>query len=502
MSSTCNGMPPARVDKAEQCLLACLFKQPDLMARARSLLSPEEFAVAFNKDVFVAQLALFDECGTFSLDGVAARLQAKGQWFDRAAVLLAEMWESVATGGEFNVHLQEVRWAAQCRELVYAATETIQNISNPNASYKDLAEEARARFTALEREALREGAGGMVRSLRERIIWAADLMAKEFPPQQFLVEDILTDVGLSVLGGRFKSGKSWWALQLARCVSTGESFLGRRALQGPVVYMALEDGERRIRLRMAESGQRWPADAKVAFLASLPPGKGGWLETVAALADGTVLGVKPRLIIVDTLTRARNGRGDENSSTDMAGPLYAASDLAREHGLHILVTHHHGKGDRRGAGDDLRGSSAIGAAADTILGLYRAKENEPAELEVEGRDVEGRKIPLVFGRDAERPYTWQAVSVEPGAAINQNERKKMTADDEAFNAVRALVKSTRGGWVDADAVAQHMKKSRQKVKPRLDALVAGGALVMQPAPVGNKAPTLYAPAPTDEEVFS
>jgi replicative DNA helicase len=496
-----NGLPPARVDKAEQCLLSCLFKDPSLIERAREVIRPDTFGVAFHRDVYAAQQALYEECGTFTPDGVAARLQSADQWFDRAGVLLWDLCDMTATGGEFYIYFEEVRWAAECRALVYASTETITSISNPNASYRDLAEEARRRFAALEADAVGRAGGGATAFLRERVIWAADLMAKEFPPQQFLVEDILTDVGLSVLGGRFKSGKSWWALQLARCVSTGEPFLGRRVLQGPVAYLALEDGERRIRLRMAESGQRWPQDAQVAFLASLPPGKGGWLETVAALADGTVLGVKPRLIIVDTLTRARNGRGDENSSTDMAGPLYAAGDLAREHGLHILVTHHHGKGDRRGAGDDLRGSSAIGAAADTILGLYRAKENEPAELEVEGRDVEGRKIPLVFGRDAERPYTWQPATVEPGAAVNQNERKKMTADDEAFNAVRALVKSTRGGWVDADAVAHHMKKSRQKVKPRLDALVAGGALVMQPAPEGTQAPALYAPAPTDEEVF-
>lgn len=63
--------------------------------------------------------------------------------------------------------------------------------------------------------------------------------------------------GLTVLAGRPKLGKSWLALDLAIAVATGGAALGSTKVgQGDVLYLALEDNERRLCRRGCSSSCR------------------------------------------------------------------------------------------------------------------------------------------------------------------------------------------------------------------------------------------------------
>ena len=72
------------------------------------------------------------------------------------------------------------------------------------------------------------------------IITSDELLRKELPPPEWVLQDMLP-VGLALLAGAPKVGKSWFALDLARqIVDTGHDCL----------YLSLEDNERRLKSRL------------------------------------------------------------------------------------------------------------------------------------------------------------------------------------------------------------------------------------------------------------
>lgn len=83
---------------------------------------------------------------------------------------------------------------------------------------------------------------------------ARDLIAHPPPKPIEIVEDLLL-AGLTLLASAPKVGKSWLAYQFAVAVATGGEVLGKRASQGDVLYLALEDGEYRAHTR----GRQHPA---------------------------------------------------------------------------------------------------------------------------------------------------------------------------------------------------------------------------------------------------
>ena len=67
--------------------------------------------------------------------------------------------------------------------------------------------------------------------------------------KDFIVDGLFTP-GLNLFAGPKKHGKSMFSLNLALCISGGMDFWGRKTEHGEVLYMCLEDTEKRIRDRM------------------------------------------------------------------------------------------------------------------------------------------------------------------------------------------------------------------------------------------------------------
>jgi len=65
---------------------------------------------------------------------------------------------------------------------------------------------------------------------------------------EWLVDDMLTCGDKSIIGGPSQSGKSFLAIEIARCIAMGEPFLGHPVRQGLVIYQAGE-GARGIKNR-------------------------------------------------------------------------------------------------------------------------------------------------------------------------------------------------------------------------------------------------------------
>ena len=82
------------------------------------------------------------------------------------------------------------------------------------------------------------------------IITAAELHRREFEPLKWVVPGYVPE-GFTLLSGRPKIGKSWLNLDIALGVARGSTCLGGiQCEKGEVLYLALEDNQRRLKSRI------------------------------------------------------------------------------------------------------------------------------------------------------------------------------------------------------------------------------------------------------------
>lgn len=230
----------------------------------------------------------------------------------------------------------------------------------------------------------------------------ADLLKQQFDPLSFLVDGILARGHLAMLGGRPKSGKSWLALQLAQAVDTGAPFLGRTTQQGRVLYVALEDGERRVHQRC--NLLRWqPQDAAVLFNIARFDGDGGPGPGVAQIAQ---LATTYQLVIIDTLIATLSGRANENDNTTMGAIVNELARIAHDADSAILLIHHTSKGAAENVFDLLRGASALRGGYDVGMMLERKQNEREALLHLESRDVDCASLTI---RQSDNGAGWETL---------------------------------------------------------------------------------------------
>lgn len=88
---------------------------------------------------------------------------------------------------------------------------------------------------------------------------------KRFVPGQFevaeyLIKDILPSHGVVVLGGQYRSGKTFLAMDIGMHLIHGEKFLGRKTKLGAILWIAAEGaGIVEQRLEAARLVQGWLA---------------------------------------------------------------------------------------------------------------------------------------------------------------------------------------------------------------------------------------------------
>jgi hypothetical protein len=201
--------------------------------------------------------------------------------------------------------------------------------------------------------------------------WGNVTWDKEIPDMEWIVDGLIP-AGMTILAGRPKSGKSYLALQLAFAVASGSSFLGKDAKQGKVLYIALEDSERRMQDRMKQVGNQEAAQNilfryQLPYLNAIP----GGIEVLKAEVEKHDF----RLIIIDTLPRAYSGTDwqDQDEATNGLGPL---QQWALTNNIGLILLGHHKKArvtsgnQLEGVVVDILGSTALAAVPDTLMGLY------------------------------------------------------------------------------------------------------------------------------------
>lgn len=185
----------------------------------------------------------------------------------------------------------------------------------------------------------------------------------------YVVKGIIPASSLCSIYGASGSYKSFLAGSWACHVSTGRQWGGRRVAHGAVLYVVGEGGigvPRRVKAWEVVHGEQ----VKNLYLVNRPIFPAVPLDVdemvIAARQVERETGKPVRMIILDTLARCFGGN-DENDSRDMGAFIRGCDELKRRTGATVLVVHHSGKDETKGA----RGSSAFRASLDAEYRIRR-----------------------------------------------------------------------------------------------------------------------------------
>jgi hypothetical protein len=213
---------------------------------------------------------------------------------------------------------------------------------------------------------------------------AAWLMRQEFPPIKYAVPGVVPE-GLTVLAASPKAGKSWLVLGLGLELACGGYAFGALHVgrARPVLYLALEDGQRRLQDRIRRLEPR-EVSHRLEFATAIPDGK--VIEIIRGFMQ-RYDGLDP-VVILDTLGKVMPPAGAQSQYGHDYQTLSALKRTCDEvPGSSLIVGHHTRKMDAGDFLDAVSGTQGIAGAADTVLVLKRDRHGNAATLQVTSRDA-------------------------------------------------------------------------------------------------------------------
>lgn len=262
---------------------------------------------------------------------------------------------------------------------------------------------------------------------------------QQFPPLHYPVPGVIPE-GMTLLVGAPKIGKSWLVLGLLLGVASGGAALGGIRLGEPrrVLYLALEDGDRRMQDRCRQLLEGDPIPPLYTYLTQVPPGR--ILDTIEAALDRYP---DTAMVVIDTLGKVMPQAMPQETTYQrdyrVAGKLKAIAD--DKPGLALVVIHH----DRKAGADDfverVSGSNGLAGAADTIVVLSRERQSADGLLQITGRDISEGEYALTVTGGA-----WALDGGDLDAAAKRAQERQATAGlgDRSVEVLQAINEHPEG----------------------------------------------------------
>lgn len=306
----------------------------------------------------------------------------------------------------------------------------------------------------------------------------ADLLGLVLPPLQWRIDGLLPE-GLGIIAAPPKTGKSVLAYQMAvELAAGGTEMLGCAVHPAPVLYYALEDGQRRSQSRVLSMLRDRDPEMlrRNLFLRWDAPRLGGDLE---AEMHGWLQDHPGGLVIIDVLAKVRPLASSVKSKNAYDEDYDALTGVHRvtklNPGSTILVVTH----DRKAGSEDwmtrVTGTRGVTGAADFVMFINRTRGEGGGTLALAGRDVEDDSINMRFDVAGwtkadmqftvssisdirERIYTWlvnngpafQAAIFDGLSAQYPNVTKDIIDHRIADMGRDGHITRTPGGWIAAE----------------------------------------------------
>jgi hypothetical protein len=218
---------------------------------------------------------------------------------------------------------------------------------------------------------------------KSAIISAAQLKDAEYKNTEFIIRDMLP-VGLTLLIGAPKMGKSWLTLLMSECITMGFPLFGYQVHKTPVLYYTLEDSVRRCKFRLTKIGSVWSPYLYFCEEA----------RSTIDIMNG-IRSTKARVIFIDTFM-AFSDIEDNNSYSETTRKVRELKQIADTMDVAVVIVHHKKKDSKNGKDwmEEGIGSQGLVGAADCVISLQRERGKEEAVLLVSGRDIGDKHIDI------------------------------------------------------------------------------------------------------------
>jgi hypothetical protein len=292
---------------------------------------------------------------------------------------------------------------------------------------------------------------------------AETLLGLTFAPLQYVIPGYVVE-GLTVLGGKPKLGKSWWAYDASIAVATGGWAMGAiECEQGDVLYLALEDNQRRVQSRLltlCPTRKLLGQDLGRLTIRTVAPRIDNGL--FAELDKWRLSCERPRLVVVDVYMKVRPPRkkGEDAYAADYEA-VTPLQRYASEHRLAVVLVTHTRKMEAEDPLEAISGTNGVTGAADAVLVLSR--DAKGTTLYGRGRDIEEIETAMKF--DGGR---WSVLGSADDVRKSDERRKIVTAlrehGEEAGPKTIADLTGMKGNNVRA--LLRKMVKDGEIVQPR------------------------------------
>jgi hypothetical protein len=269
--------------------------------------------------------------------------------------------------------------------------------------------------------------------LLDGIFNAKWLGAQTFPDIEFTVEDLITE-GSNILMAAPKAGKSFLAAGLALAVAQGGIALGSIPVkQRRVLYLALEDGKRRLqkRLRQLNRGVDLPEALELKLMVD-PKDATDLIQAYLGRHQRDRGDEPPPLIIIDTFGKVKRNKpaGAEPYLHDYRSAAALKTAIESMPGASLLLIHHDRKAEAADYVDAVSGTHGVAGAMDTVLVLARERGSDGAVLKVTGRDIPEAEYALTADRSNGAVH-WTIVGADLDAAKDEADRQRRDRATEA-----------------------------------------------------------------------
>jgi AAA domain len=303
--------------------------------------------------------------------------------------------------------------------------------------------------------------GEALGSWRDGLITAKDLQTKVFAPVRIILPGLIPE-GVTILAGKPKIGKSWLLLDVCMAVAGDRFVLGEtKPVQGDVLYLALEDNQRRLKKRtdkIMQGAATWPESLDI-HTEWRRVDQGGlddikeWCEAHPAR----------RLICIDTLAKIRPiaSKNEQAYGFDYRA-IEGLQKLAGQYQIGIVLSHHLRKASSENdVFDDVSGTLGLTGAADAIVILKRY--SGMVKVHVRGRDIEESEFAAEFNKDTCR---WRLVGEADEVFRSQQRQAIATVLKEAKRpmSVPEIMAATERPDRNAIAILLHKMEKTGEVK--------------------------------------
>lgn len=416
--------PGSKTDVGEYVALGgTLFEMPEAVARIvpekkkgtvigleRDPLKDQPRNIQWARDLLISyvnegRVSVEGNGGNNTAFQVAASVLDKAISPALAFELLDEMW---------NPHCSPPWEDWELERIVSNAAKYGEDTEGGSKGFEDN-KRAFASFVGYDAGTTSEGAG---KKRRLKVQWI-DEFAADVEDPVWLLPGVLPARGTAMLYGASGSYKSFVALDWASCLAHGHPGQWEAPMEAnDVLYFAGEApiGTAKYRRPAWVSWRGISSPHRLAIYPRVPhlSDAEGWTDVKEDIAE---LGMNPKLIIIDTMARLLTGF-DENSTKDATKATSFLEELSRYYDCLVLVVHHTGKDEARGA----RGSSAFFANMDTVLmtskrgqgTLLKVKKHKDADAPDKGIYLKVREVErsIVLEKSDEEPLQENSRSVK------------------------------------------------------------------------------------------